>query len=68
MSDKNEPTFNIQPHPAKDNIPQGLLPKKPEFEAFKVGGPQIISNEQLSNLEKPLSREELKKRAEELNK
>jgi len=66
MSNKNEPTFNIQPHPA----PQpGLgLTSKPEYEALKVGGPQILSNEQLSKLEKPLSREELKKRAEELNK
>jgi hypothetical protein len=70
MSDNNEPTFSIQPHPAKDNNPQpGLgLTGKPEYEALKAGGPQILSNDQLSKLEKPLSREELKKRAEELNK
>ncbi|KAF8328133.1 uncharacterized protein EI90DRAFT_3126308 [Cantharellus anzutake] len=72
MSNKEEPTFRIQPHPAKekDNNPQPGpdLSNRPGFEAYKAGGPQVLSDEQLSKLEKPLSREELRKRAEELNK
>jgi len=71
MSNKNEPTFNILPHPAKGNEgpqPGARLTNKPELSAHNAKGPYIPTQEQLHSLGTPLTREELKKRAEELNK
>ncbi|EJT99517.1 hypothetical protein DACRYDRAFT_109620 [Dacryopinax primogenitus] len=71
-SDKKE--FHILPHPAKDNNPEqpgeGLNWGKfsGPAGAFHAHGPEIPTQEQIQNLEQPLSKEELKKRAEELNK
>ncbi|KIJ16238.1 hypothetical protein PAXINDRAFT_132885 [Paxillus involutus ATCC 200175] len=77
---KGQPTeqlFSILPHPAKSNNPADLidfsqpgpgLNSNPEFQAYRAREPHIPSQEILNKLEAPLSREELRKRAEELNK
>ncbi|KAF8554505.1 hypothetical protein OG21DRAFT_1508832 [Imleria badia] len=74
---KTNPTeqrFNILPHPAKSNNPADLvgtgadLASNPAVMAHHAREPHIPSEEVLSKLEAPLSREELKKRSEELNK
>jgi len=53
--------INYQPGPGLTN--------KPEYEVpLNVRGPQILSNERLSTLEKHLSREKLEEGAEGLNK
>ncbi|KIJ62264.1 hypothetical protein HYDPIDRAFT_49390, partial [Hydnomerulius pinastri MD-312] len=71
-----EQRFNILPHPAKSNNPGDLadppqpgagLNSKPEFQAYHARDPHVPSQEILNNLEAPMSREDLKKRAEELN-
>ncbi|KZO94437.1 hypothetical protein CALVIDRAFT_565519 [Calocera viscosa TUFC12733] len=75
MSDKKEePVYSILPHPAKDNEPEqpGEGMNWGKFAgaggAFHATGPQIVSQEQAKDLGEPLTKEELKKRAEELNK
>ncbi|KAF8347537.1 hypothetical protein F5887DRAFT_34726 [Amanita rubescens] len=72
------PTFSTLPHPAKTNNPadlnqpgrrqdEGLVdPLSAIFSA--PPGPVIPDEETVRNLEKPLSREELKARAAALNK
>ncbi|KAF8841534.1 hypothetical protein BDN67DRAFT_516880 [Paxillus ammoniavirescens] len=75
---KGQPTeqlFSILPHPAKSNNPADLidssqpgLNSNPEFQAYRAREPYVPSQEILNKLEAPLSREELRKRAEELNK
>jgi len=68
-SDKKEEQFHILP--IKGNEPPQLgggLNSNPEYEAHKAKGPFIPNQEQLSSLEAPKSREELKKRSAELNK
>ncbi|KAG2126923.1 hypothetical protein DEU56DRAFT_534325 [Suillus clintonianus] len=69
--------FNILPHPAKSNDPADLaggprlntgLTSKPEFQAYHARDPHVPSKDIVNNLEAPLSREELHRRAEELNK
>jgi len=77
-SNKNtqEPTFSIQPHPAKSNDPADLQYKGPggglatsnPMAAHHARGPHVPNQEILSNIEQPLSREELRARAAELNK
>lgn len=71
---KNEQQFSIQPHPATDNDPNsltgnnsGLLGSQGSHVASQPG-PHIMGKEVASNLEEPASREELRARAEELNK
>jgi len=74
---QQEQQFNILPHPAKSNEPADLvggprpgagLNSKPEFHAYHARDPHVPSQEVVSSLEAPKSREELHKRAEELNK
>jgi hypothetical protein len=69
--------FNILPHPAKSNHPEDLvgrpgrdagLTSKPEFHAYHARDPHVPSKDIVNSLEAPLSREELHRRAEELNK
>jgi len=66
--------FNILPHPAKSNDPADLvgggtgLNSKPEFHAYHARDPHVPSQEIINSLEAPKSRDELRKRAEELNK
>ncbi|KDQ10735.1 hypothetical protein BOTBODRAFT_178008 [Botryobasidium botryosum FD-172 SS1] len=66
--------FTTQPHPAKSNDPNDLkqhegggLQSHNPFKAFEGAGPVIPDNTTLSKLGEPLSKEELKKRSEELN-
>ncbi|KAF8586748.1 hypothetical protein K439DRAFT_1340166 [Ramaria rubella] len=74
-NDNPKQQFTIQPHPAKTNDPRDLEPpqpgaglnNKPEIAAHHAHGPQIPNEAIVSNLEQPASREELKRRAEELN-
>ncbi|KAJ7054103.1 hypothetical protein C8F01DRAFT_1259855 [Mycena amicta] len=70
-----EPTFSIQPHPAKTNNPADLLPEQtgglasnPNEAVFHARDPHVPSAQILAGLEQPLSREELQKRQAELNK
>ncbi|KAG9083683.1 hypothetical protein FS749_005839 [Ceratobasidium sp. UAMH 11750] len=64
MSDQQ---FTTQPAPA--NPPsQGTATFQEVAGALNVPGPQILNQETINALGKPLSREELKKRQEELNK
>ncbi|THU85125.1 hypothetical protein K435DRAFT_970834 [Dendrothele bispora CBS 962.96] len=71
-----EPTFSIQPHPAKSNDPADLQPSGPgsglrnndAMAAHHAHGPQIPSTQTAAGLEQPLSREELRARQAELNK
>ncbi|KAF8496350.1 hypothetical protein JB92DRAFT_2990442 [Gautieria morchelliformis] len=73
---RTEQQFTILPHPAKTNDPRDLEPpqpgagltSKPEIAAHHAHGPQILKEDIVNSLEKPISREELRKRAEELNK
>ncbi|KIO31315.1 hypothetical protein M407DRAFT_19691 [Tulasnella calospora MUT 4182] len=67
-SKSDEPTFSIQPAPAEPPQVGGGLRNDGAFAPFKATGPQIPNPETLNSLEEPLSREELHKRAEELNK
>ncbi|OSX62077.1 hypothetical protein POSPLADRAFT_1046528 [Postia placenta MAD-698-R-SB12] len=75
-SQKNEPTFNILPHPAKSNDPKDLEPPQPggglnsnpEQQAFHARDPYVPSADLLKNVEQPLSREELRARTAQLNK
>ncbi|KAK9895249.1 hypothetical protein P389DRAFT_90473 [Cystobasidium minutum MCA 4210] len=78
MSDNNqkEQEFSIQPHPAKDNgecrdedpnsltgNTPGLLGNK-DSQVASQPGPHIMSKDIASTLEEPLSRDELRKRAD----
>ncbi|KAF7303802.1 Glycoside hydrolase family 12 protein [Mycena indigotica] len=70
-----EPTFSIQPHPAKTNDPADLAPEQtgglasnPNDAVFHARDPHVPSAQVMAGLEQPLSREELHKRQEELNK
>ncbi|KAG8951396.1 hypothetical protein FRC04_006167 [Tulasnella sp. 424] len=63
-----EPTFSIQPVPNEPPQVGGGLQNDGAFAPFKATGPQIPNAEALNGLEEPLSREELHRRAEELNK
>ncbi|KAG1792248.1 uncharacterized protein BJ212DRAFT_1204057, partial [Suillus subaureus] len=74
---QQEQQFNILPHPAKSNDPTDLvgrpvrdagLTSKPEFHAYHARDPHVPSKDILNSLEVPLSREELHRREEELNK
>ncbi|KAF8632643.1 hypothetical protein AX17_004776 [Amanita inopinata Kibby_2008] len=74
---EGETTFSILPHPAKSNNPADLNPpnagadsgegKNPLSAIFNAPGPFIPSQEMASNLDKPLSREELQARVSALN-
>ncbi|KAF8234550.1 hypothetical protein L208DRAFT_1393968 [Tricholoma matsutake] len=71
----SEPTFSIQPHPAKSNDPadlrhvqQGGLATSNQMAAHHARDPHVPTQEIQNNLEQPLSREEVRMRAEELNK
>ncbi|KAH9849328.1 hypothetical protein C2E23DRAFT_888282 [Lenzites betulinus] len=72
---EEEQTFTIQPHPAKTNDPRDLQPvlggglnTNPELGAFHARDPHVPSQEILQKLPPPQSREQLRARAEELNK
>ncbi|KZT55656.1 hypothetical protein CALCODRAFT_484642 [Calocera cornea HHB12733] len=71
---KDEPVYSILPHPAKDNNPEqpGEGMNWGKFAgaagAYHAHGPQVVSKEQAQDLGEPLSKAELKKRSEELNK
>ncbi|KAJ6466855.1 hypothetical protein C8R45DRAFT_839032 [Mycena sanguinolenta] len=75
-STKNEePTFSIQPHPAKTNDPADLAPEQtgglasnPNEQAFHARDPHVPSTQVMASLEKPATREELQARQAELNK
>jgi len=64
----SEPSYSIQPAPAEPPQAGGGLQNDGAFGAFKAKGPYVPNQEQLQNLGEPLSREELRRRAEELNK
>ncbi|KIM24882.1 hypothetical protein M408DRAFT_331550 [Serendipita vermifera MAFF 305830] len=75
---QNEPTFGILPHPAKTNNPADLNRPRAGEEMPSVGdrmsqlassgpGPHIMSDKQKTSIGEPLTREELRKRAAELN-
>jgi len=68
MSNTQDPAFSIQPAPAEPPQAGGGLQNDGAFAPFKATGPFIPQAEQLKNLEEPLSREELHKRAAQLNK
>ncbi|KAJ6611178.1 hypothetical protein B0H10DRAFT_1661600, partial [Mycena sp. CBHHK59/15] len=69
-----EPTFSIQPHPAKSNDPADLQPatgglaSDPNWQAFHARDPHVPTAQVMAGLEQPLSREELQARQAELNK
>ncbi|KAG1838150.1 hypothetical protein DFJ58DRAFT_134157 [Suillus subalutaceus] len=74
---QQEQQFNILPHPAQSNEPEDLvrrprcdagLTSKPEFYAYHARDPHVPNKDIVNSLEAPLSREELHRRAEELNK
>ncbi|KAI0646338.1 hypothetical protein C8Q79DRAFT_1009978 [Trametes meyenii] len=72
---ESEQSFSIQPHPAKTNDPRDLQPSlggglntNPEVGAFHARDPHVPSPQIASNLPPPQSREELRARAQELNK
>jgi len=68
--------FTTQPHPAKTNNPRDLEPpqpgagltNQPEIAAHHAHGPNIPNQDIANSLEQPASREDLKRRADELNK
>ncbi|KAI0635202.1 hypothetical protein C8Q77DRAFT_1156523 [Trametes polyzona] len=73
--EEEEQTFTIQPHPAKTNDPRDLQPSlggglntNPEVGAFHAREPYIPPSQITDNLPPPQSREELRARAQELNK
>ncbi|KAG6856682.1 hypothetical protein H0H87_001897 [Tephrocybe sp. NHM501043] len=72
-----EGTFSILPHPATTNDPQDLQRKREPGGGLQTSdplaphhahGPVIPTREMLQNLEQPLSQDELRARAAELNK
>ncbi|KAI5981548.1 hypothetical protein EDD15DRAFT_2183052 [Pisolithus albus] len=77
MSSNSRPSeqrFNILPHPAKTNNPADLdstsrkdITENPAVLAHHARDPYIPSQDLVNKLDAPLSREELKKRSEELN-
>ncbi|KAG8799841.1 hypothetical protein FRC17_007029 [Serendipita sp. 399] len=67
---KPEGDVHILPVPGNTNEPPqvgGGLNTNPEWELHRGAGPVIPTSEQVANLEQPLSREELRARAEALN-
>ncbi|KAF8483584.1 hypothetical protein DFH94DRAFT_690064 [Russula ochroleuca] len=76
MSNKQqEQSYSIQPHPAKSNDPADLAggpqPQPGHAQAgtgaFHARDPHVPSEDILSRLEQPKTREELRARAAELN-
>ncbi|PVF96980.1 hypothetical protein CPB86DRAFT_786469 [Serendipita vermifera] len=72
---EEEHTFHILPHPAKTNDPADLRRENNPIGSVmssiaQLGnkGPHILGDEQKKGLEEPLSRDELRRRAAELNK
>ncbi|KAI0826584.1 hypothetical protein BC628DRAFT_1373293 [Trametes gibbosa] len=72
---EEEQAFTIQPHPAKTNDPRDLQPSlggglntNPELGAFHARDPYVPSQQIVDNLPPAQSREELRARAQELNK
>ncbi|KAJ7233866.1 hypothetical protein B0H12DRAFT_965550, partial [Mycena haematopus] len=70
-----DPSFSIQPHPAKTNDPADLMPEQtgglasnPNEQAFHARDPHVPSQQILAGLEKPATHEELQARQAELNK
>ncbi|KAI0360645.1 hypothetical protein OH77DRAFT_1470819 [Trametes cingulata] len=75
QTQENEQTFSIQPHPAKTNDPRDLQPSlggglntNPEVGAFHARDPYVPPSQITDNLPPPKSRDELRARAQELNK
>ncbi|KAJ7596042.1 hypothetical protein C8J56DRAFT_819508 [Mycena floridula] len=74
-SKETEPTFSIQPHPAKTNDPADLQPTQPGgglrsdpvMGAHQAKGPFIPNAEMMNNIEQPISHEEATARALDLN-
>ncbi|KAG7095201.1 hypothetical protein E1B28_005977 [Marasmius oreades] len=68
-SDNNnsEPTYSIQPHPNPNDSANHTFTGNDPIAAHHAKGPHIPSKEIRDNLEKPLNREELRARQEELN-
>ncbi|KIM54919.1 hypothetical protein SCLCIDRAFT_30728 [Scleroderma citrinum Foug A] len=71
---QSEQRFNILPHPAKTNNPADLDPTQwsgladnPAVRAHHARDPYVPAQELVNNLGAPLSREELRRRTEELN-
>jgi hypothetical protein len=71
----SEPSFSTQPHPATSNDPadlqrgqQGGLATSNQMAGHHARDPHVPSQQIQNNLEQPLSREELRARAQELNK
>jgi len=78
-SSNPEPTFSIQPHPAKTNDPADLNPNpapqpggglqsSQAYQAHHATGPFIPDQQMMASLEQPKTREELHARQAELNK
>ncbi|WVQ82850.1 hypothetical protein IAT38_004985 [Cryptococcus sp. DSM 104549] len=75
MSNNEEKSFNILPHPAKTNNPADLQGEPGErgglqsasANAYNAKGPHIPSKEVAEGLEKPKTRDELRAEAEKLN-
>ncbi|KAF8443943.1 hypothetical protein L210DRAFT_3336388, partial [Boletus edulis BED1] len=71
---QTEQHLHIQPHPAKSNNPTDLVDRgaglidNPTVMAHHAREPHVLSQEMMNKLDAPLSREELKKLSEELNK
>ncbi|TCD69294.1 hypothetical protein EIP91_008049 [Steccherinum ochraceum] len=75
-SNSNEPTYSIQPHPAKSEDPRDLEPPQlggglnsnPEYGAFHARDPHVPNQAVLNEVKQPAaSRDELRARQEELN-
>ncbi|TBU28468.1 hypothetical protein BD311DRAFT_806920 [Dichomitus squalens] len=72
----SQPTYSIQPHPAKTNDPRDLEPPQPggglnsnpEYGAFHARDPYIPPAHIANNLPPPQTREQLRARQAELNK
>ncbi|KDQ52198.1 hypothetical protein JAAARDRAFT_101893, partial [Jaapia argillacea MUCL 33604] len=71
-----QPTYSIQPHPAKTNNPADLveppqtgggLNTNPEIGAFHARDPYVPSKEIRDSLPEPATRDELRARQAELN-
>merc|ERR1712130_671106 len=72
-NNESEQSFSIQPHPAKTNDPadlqpnQGLRGDNNSASAFNARGPHVPAPHIANNLEETRSRDELRRRQEELN-
>ncbi|KAH8103406.1 hypothetical protein BXZ70DRAFT_728138 [Cristinia sonorae] len=72
----SEPTYSIQPHPARSEDPRDLEPPQlggglnsnPEYNAFHAKGPYVPTQEVLNNVQGPAAgRDELSARQADLN-